>query len=250
MAVLGVDIGGSSIKAAAVDLVEGRVRGDVHETPTPSPAPPDALGAAVARAVRLVDAAEATDGPIGCTFPGRIRAGTSLSAVNLSESWIGERPGDHFEAALGDGRTFHLVNDADAAGTAEVRFGAGSDEGVMLMVTLGTGIGTALFVDGALVPNTELGEIDVDGVPASKVASRAAKEEAGLDWEAWAANVARFLRRLQDLVDPDLIVVGGGVSEHPERLRPALRQPCEVVPAALGNAAGLIGAALVASLRA
>ena len=245
MAVIGVDIGGSTIKAAPVDLAEGALVHDLAETPTPDPAPPAALAAAVAEAVGpMLDEAE---GPIGCTFPGRIRAGTSLTAVNLHDSWVGERPGDHFELATG--RTFHVVNDADAAGVAEMTFGAGvGRSGVVLMVTLGTGIGTSLFVDGTLAPNTELGEVDVDGRPAAEVASRAARDERGLSWEEWARDVGSFLQRLQDLVDPDLIIIGGRVSENPEQLGPALRQPVEVVPASLGNAAGVIGAALLASL--
>jgi polyphosphate glucokinase len=249
VAVLGVDIGGSSVKAALVDLVDGRVvDGELHEVPTPQPAPPAALAAAVREAVGLVVAAAGggVDGPVGCTFPGRLRSGSSLTAVNLDESWVGERPADHIERAVG--RPFHVVNDADAAGMAELRFGAGRDRhGVVVVVTLGTGVGSALFVDGELVPGTELGEVDVDGRPASEVASLAAREALGLDWDAWAANVGRFLQRVQDLVDPELIIVGGGASDDPDRLRPALRQPCEVVPAALGNAAGVIGAALYAS---
>ncbi|HEX7168417.1 MAG TPA: ROK family protein [Acidimicrobiales bacterium] len=245
MAVVGVDIGGSTIKAAPVDLVEGRLVCDLAEHETPSPAPPDTLARAVGELV--VPMLDGHDGPVGCTFPGRIRAGTSLTAVNLDEAWIGERPGDHFEARTG--RTFHVVNDADAAGVAEMTFGAGTGRGgVVLMVTLGTGIGTSLFVDGTLAPNTELGDIDVGGQPACDLASRAAREERGQTWEQWAEGVSAFLQRLQDLVDPDLIIIGGGVSETPERLLPALRQPTEVVPAALGNAAGVIGAALLASL--
>lgn len=254
VAVLGVDIGGSSVKAGLVDLVEGRVLGDVCEIDTPRPAPPPALAAAVRDAVDKVEGQVlgpgpgpgATEGAIGCTFPGRLRAGASLAAVNLDDTWVGERPADHFEQVVG--RPFHVLNDADAAGLAEMRFGAGRDRsGVVLVVTLGTGIGTALFTDGLLLPGTELGDIEMDGQPAEAVASRAARDSLGLDWQAWAENVGRFLQRMQDLVDPALIIVGGRVSEHPERLEPALRQPCEVVPAALGNAAGVIGAALFAS---
>ena len=257
MAVLGVDIGGSSLKAGVVDLVAGRLVGDLVELDTPQPAPPAALANAVRDVVARVGAGAGgsadvdpakvdPNGAIGCTFPGRLRSGSSLAAVNLDESWVGERPADHFERAVG--RPFHVLNDADAAGLAEMHFGAGRERGgVVLVVTLGTGIGSALFMDGELLPGTELGEVDVDGRPATEVASWAAREELGLDWRAWADNVSRFLQRMQDLVDPQLIIVGGGVSEDPSQLGPALRQPCEVVPAALGNAAGLIGAALFAS---
>jgi polyphosphate glucokinase len=244
--VLGIDIGGSSIKAGAVDLVAGRLVGDLCELDTPRPAPPGVLATAVRDVVAKVGTAGGDDGPIGCTFPGRLRAGASLTAVNLDESWVGERPADHFEHRVG--RPFHVLNDADAAGLAEMRFGAGRDrDGIVLLVTLGTGIGTALFHDGELLPGTELGEVDVDGRPATEVASCSAREQLGLDWRAWAENVGRFLQRMQDLVDPQLIIVGGRISEDPSQLEPALRQPCEVVPAALGNAAGVIGAALFAS---
>lgn len=244
MPVLGIDIGGSTVKAAIVDLVDGRVVDEPVEVDTPKPAPPAVLAPTVRRLVEpLLGAA---DGVIGCTFPGRIRAGTSLAAVNLDDSWVGERPGDHFEAAVG--RPFAVVNDADAAGVAELAFGAGRQRtGVVLLVTLGTGIGTAVFVDGTLLPNSELGEIDIDGQPACDLISRAAREEREQSWEEWAEQVSRFFQRMQDLIDPELIIVGGGVSEHPERLGEALRQPVEVVPAALGNAAGIIGAALTAS---
>lgn len=251
MAVLGVDIGGSSLKAGAVDLVAGQLLGDLVELDTPRPAPPGALANAVRDVVAKVEVEPCADdidpeGTIGCTFPGRLRSGSSLAAVNLDDSWVGERPADHFERAVG--RPFHVLNDADAAGLAEMHFGAGRERnGVVLMVTLGTGIGTALFMDGVLLPGTELGEVDVDGRPATEVASRAARDELGLDWRTWAENVSRFLQRMQDLVDPQLIIVGGRVSENPAELGPALRQPCEVVPAALGNAAGVIGAALFAS---
>lgn len=244
MAVLGVDIGGSSIKAALVDLVDGDVVDEPVEAETPQPAPPAALTEAVVDLIRPL--IERADGPVGCTFPGRIRAGTSLTAVNLAEEWVGERPADHLESAID--RPFVVINDADAAGIAELAFGAGAQRsGVILVVTLGTGIGTAVFVDGTLLPNSELGEVDIDGRPACDVISRAAREEAGKSWEEWAGDVSAFLQRMQDLIDPDLIIVGGGVSEHPERLGGALRQPVEVVPAALGNAAGIIGAALNAS---
>ena len=246
VAVLGVDIGGSTVKAAVVDLLDGNVLEDPVEAETPHPAPPSALTEVVAELVAPL--LERSDGPIGCTFPGRIRAGMSLTAVNLAEAWVGERPGDHFEAAVG--RPFALVNDADAAGIAELAFGAGARRGgVILVVTLGTGIGTAVFVDGTLLPNSELGEVDIDGRPACDVISKAAREESGKSWEEWANDVSDFLQRMQDLIDPDLIIVGGGVSEHPHRLRGALRQPVEVMPAALGNAAGIIGAALNASRR-
>lgn len=244
MAVLGVDIGGTSVKTAPVDVERGVVIDEPSSVDTPDPAPPGPLAEAVAAAIGpLLDR---TEGDIGCTFPGRIRQGVSLSAVNLSELWVGERPGDHFEDLVG--RRFHLLNDADAAGIAEMRFGAGRDRlGVVLIVTLGTGIGTALFNDGLLVPNTELGEVHVDGRPACELVSKAAREDRGASWEEWAVDVGRFLQRMQDLVDPDLIIIGGGVSEHPEVLHPALSQPVEVVPAELGNAAGIVGAALFAA---
>lgn len=244
MAVLGIDIGGSTVKAGAVDLAGGVVVGGTVEAETPSPAGPDALSRVVAELVEPL--LSSTDGPIGCTFPGRIRAATSLTAVNLDESWVGERPSDYFEARVG--RPFMVVNDADAAGMAELAFGAGARRpGVVLVVTLGTGIGTAVFVDGVLLPNTELGEIDVDGSPACELISRAAREESGKSWAEWSMDLSRFLQRMQDLIDPDLIILGGGVSERPDRLGVALHQPVEVAPAQLGNAAGIIGAALHAS---
>ena len=236
---IGVDVGGSTIKAAVVDLATGNTEDDPVHVDTPDPATPDAIVAAIADLVAGLDA----HGPIGCTYPGRVRGGIVRSAVNMDSAWLDQRP----EQLLGDalGRSVHVLNDADAAGLAEMTYGAGRERrGVVVVVTLGTGIGSALFVDRTLVPNTELGELDVDGQRADELASRAAREEKGLSWEEWAVDVGRYLQRVQDVVDPELIIVGGGASEHPDRLWPALSQSCDVTTATLGNAAGIVGAAL------
>lgn len=242
--VLGIDIGGTHLRAGLVNVASGDVVGSIREAATPTGGSPERTAVEIANICEGWRTAD--DGECGCTFPGRVRAGVALTAVNLDPSWVGNRPGSVVEAKLG--RPVHVLNDADAAGLAEVTFGAAAGRrGVVVMLTLGTGVGSALFHDGALVPNVELGELMVNGALAGEVASLRAKNELGLSWDEWAAGVANFIDVVQDVVDPDVIVIGGGASEQPDKLLPALRQEVVVLPAALGNRAGVIGAALYAA---
>ena len=239
---LGIDIGGSGIKAAPVDVATGRLLAERRRIETPQPATPPAVTEVVAA---LVDAFAWT-GPVGATFPAVIRAGRVETAANVDEAWIGTAITELFGAAIG--RPVTVVNDADAAGVAEMRFGAGLGRpGVVIMVTLGTGIGSALFVDGRLVPNTELGHLELDGHDAEQRASAAVREAKGLSWEKWGRRVSRYLKHLERLFWPDLLIVGGGVSKRFDRFAPYLDTRTEVVPAKAGNDAGIAGAALVAA---
>jgi polyphosphate glucokinase len=237
---LGIDVGGSGMKAAPVDLVTGRMLSARFRIPTPQPAAPITM-ADVAR--RLVDQF-GWRGKVGVTFPGIVRHGVVGSAVNLDPSWVHTDADAVFSAATGCDVT--VLNDADAAGLAEVRFGAGANrDGVVLMVTLGTGIGTALFLDGRLVPNTELGHIEIRGKDAETRAAANVRARRNLTWAEWAQKVDEYLHRIVFLLSPDLFIIGGGVSEKADRWFSYLTVPVPVVPAALGNDAGIVGAALM-----
>jgi polyphosphate glucokinase len=246
---IGLDIGGSGIKAAPVDLRSGEFAADRVRLETPQPSTPDAVAEVVAEVVR--QAAAACDGleddaPLGATFPAVITHGTARTAANVDDSWIGT----DVAAVLGraTGRPVHVVNDADAAGVAEARYGAARDvEGVVLVTTLGTGIGSALLVDGILVPNTELGHLEVDGHDAETRASDAARKRDDLDWDEWAARLQRYYRAVEDLLWPDLVVVGGGVSKKHDKFLPLLDLRAPIVPAQLLNSAGIVGAAALAA---
>ena len=243
-AAFGIDIGGSGIKGAPVDLVVGEFSADRVRIPTPQPATP----AAVAETVRtLVDSFHLPhDLPIGVTFPAVIQHGIARSAANVDDSWIGTDVRKVIARATG--RRVLAVNDADAAGYAEVVYGAArGHEGVVLVVTLGTGIGSCLVVDGALVPNTELGHLEIDGHDAESRAADSAREREGLDWDQWAERLQRYFRVVEDLLWPDLIVVGGGVSKKHAQFLPLLDLRTPIVPAALRNAAGIVGAAALAA---
>ena len=240
----GVDIGGSGIKGAPVDLHAGEFAADRVRIPTPLPATPDAVSQTVADVVAKFDLDK--DVPIGVTFPAVILHGVAQSAANVDKSWIGT----NVETAVGKatGRKVVAVNDADAAGFAEVRYGAAKDvDGVVLVVTLGTGIGSALIVDGRLVPNTELGHLEIDGYDAETRASDAARDREDLDWAQWAERLQRYFGVVEDLFSPDLIVVGGGVSKKHEHFLPLLHLRAPIVPARLRNAAGIVGAASLAA---
>jgi polyphosphate glucokinase len=239
---IGVDIGGSGIKGAVVDLEAGDFAGDRTRIDTPSPATP----AAVAEVVKEVVDSLAGDGPVGCTLPAVVRHGVARSAANIDDAWIGTDAQAVIGAALGS--PVVVLNDADAAGMAEDRFGAAAErDGVILVLTLGTGIGSALLVDGRLVPNTELGHLELDGDEAEHRASAAVRKQEDLSWEEWAARVDRYLHHVEDLFSPDLFVLGGGVSRKHDRFIPLLTVDTEVVPAELRNRAGIVGAALAAS---
>jgi polyphosphate glucokinase len=244
--VLGVDIGGSGIKAAPVDVTKGTLTRDRIKVLTPQPAKPKA----VAEAVRGLVAEFGWSGKAGITFPGVVTSGVIRTAANLDPSWIGVDAGDLFGTATG--LECQVINDADAAGLAEMKFGAGAGhQGTVLMLTFGTGIGSALFRDGILVPNTEFGHIEIRGRDAEKRASERAKELHDLSWGKWAGRVDEYLHHIERLTAPDLIIIGGGISRKADKFLPLLTSlRATVVPAAMQNDAGIVGAALWASLDA
>lgn len=239
----GIDIGGSGIKGAPVDLVVGEFAADRVRIPTPQPATPTAVAETVAEVVASFHLP--VELPIGVTFPAVIQHGVARSAANVDDSWIGTNV--EKVVAKATGRRVHAVNDADAAGYAETLFGAArGQEGTVLVVTLGTGIGTCMVVDGTLVPNLELGHLEIDGADAETRAADSAREREELTWERWATRLQRYFRALEDLVWPDLIVVGGGVSKKHAKFLPLLDLRTPIVPATLRNDAGIVGAAALA----
>ena len=238
----GIDIGGSGMKAAPVDLATGTLTAERHKILTPRPATPEAMAPVVAELVRHFD----WSGPIGVTFPGVVRHGVVHSAANVDKAWLDTDADELFTKEVGT--DVHVVNDADAAGLAEVRYGAGRDRrGVVLVLTFGTGIGSGLFVDGVLVPNTELGHIEVDGHDAESRAAASVREREDLSWRDWAKRVQRYLEAVVKLLSPELIIVGGGASRKADKWVPHLDVGTEIVPAALENEAGIVGAALLTS---
>lgn len=242
---LGIDIGGSGIKGAPVDLEAGGFAADRIRIETPGRSTPKAV-VKIATEIANEFAGVTGDGPVGVTVPAVTSGGTVLSAANIDNAWIGTDAGAMLADALG--RPVTLLNDADAAGVAEVRYGAARDTaGTVLVATLGTGIGSALFVDGRLVPNTELGHLEIDGHDAERRASNGAREADDLSWEKWAKRLQRYFRHVEDLLWPDLIVIGGGVSKKADKFLPLLDLRTPIVPAALRNDAGIIGAAWTAS---
>jgi polyphosphate glucokinase len=240
----GIDIGGSGIKGAPVDLSTGEFAGERVRIPTPEVSTPDAVAQVVAQVVGSFDLPG--DLPVGVTFPAVVQHGVARSAANVDKSWIGTNIETVVAEALG--RPVVAVNDADAAGYAEAVHGAARDAtGVTLLTTLGTGIGTAMVVDGVLVPNLELGHLEIDGYDAETRASDAARDREGLSWEQWAERLQRYYGVLEALLWPDLIVVGGGVSKHQERFLPLLDLRTPIIPAKLRNKAGIVGAAALAA---
>lgn len=241
MRVLGIDVGGSGIKGAPVDTRTGRLLAPRYRVDTPAPATPAAVTRALVRVVRHF----AWRGPIGCGVPAAVRDGVFLTAANIHHSWIGTDARALFTRATG--RRVAIINDADAAGYAEMTFGAGRGRaGLVILVTLGTGIGTALFINGHLVPNTELGHLELKGEEAEARASAKARRSEDLSWKKWARRVDSYLQALQRYFWPDLIIVGGGVSRKAERFFPQLSVAATVavVAAQLQNDAGIVGAAL------
>lgn len=240
--ILGIDIGGSGIKGAPVDPVLGKLTQERFRIVTPQPATPEA----VADAVGQLAAHFAWKKRIGVTMPGVVKNGTLLTAANIDEAWIGTDADTLFTAATNCPVT--VLNDADAAGIAEMRFGAGKGrQGVVVMITLGTGIGCAVFNDGILLPNTELGHLEIRGKDAESRASARIKEENDESWSKWAKRVDEYLDKLDSLLWPDLIIIGGGVSKNADKFLPLLTTRAEVVAAILQNEAGIVGAALVAA---
>ncbi len=237
--VLGIDIGGTGIKVAPVDVATGELRAERVKLDTPHPATPDAVAGVIREAVEHFSWA----GPIGMTFPGVVVSGIVHSAPNMHPDWIGMDAQEFLGAAAGHDVT--VVNDADAAGVAEIRFGAGKGHpGTVLLLTLGTGIGSALFYNGVLVPNTEFGHIEIGGHDAESRASERAREEGGLSWGKWAGRVETYLEKIEQLLSPDLIIIGGGVSRKSNKFLPLLKLRAQVVPAAMHNDAGIVGAAM------
>ena len=241
----GVDIGGSGVKGAPVDLETGKCTADRVRIPTPQPSTPQAVAETVARVVAAFDG-ECTAGPIGITVPCVVTYGVSRTAANVDPAWI-DYPAAELMAATLD-REITLLNDADAAGLAEVYYGAArGQEGLVVVTTLGTGIGTALIHNGVLIPNSELGHFEIDGVDAEKVASAGAREKEGLGWGAYAKRLQRYYATLERLLRPDLFVVGGGISRDSDKFLPRLDLRTPIVPAKLRNRAGIVGAARYAA---
>jgi polyphosphate glucokinase len=249
--VIGVDIGGTTIKSGLVDVASGRLLGSQSIAPTPQFAPPEQLAVEVAAIVdelvvthAAVDIAET----VGITFPGIVHRGVARSAANLDSAWVELEVDKLFTDLLG--RPSFVTNDADAAGLAEVRYGVGNGVGgLVIVITLGTGIGSALIVNGELVPNSELGHLELDGHEAETKASARAREREGLDWETYAGRLQRYFSHLEFLFSPDLFVVGGGISHVSGDILPLLNLRTRIVPAELRNSAGTIGAALYAASR-
>ena len=242
MHALGIDIGGSGIKGAPVDVATGTLIAARQKIETPRPAVPDAM----AGVVKELTASFGWSGPLGITFPGVVTEGVTRTAHNLDQSWIGMDAASLFGKATGN--PARVLNDADAAGVAEMTFGAGVGErGTVLMLTFGTGIGSALFAGGVLVPNTEFGHIEIRGRDAESRASEHAKELNALSWGKWAERVEEYLEHIEALLSPDLIIVGGGVSKESGKWVPRLTGiRARIVPAAMLNDAGIVGAAMTA----
>jgi polyphosphate glucokinase len=238
----GVDVGGSGIKGCIVDLRSGSLDDEQVRFPTPKPATPTA----VAKLVTTITGEFGWHGPMGVTLPCVLKRGIALTAAHLDPSWQGLDANRLFSDHCGV--PVVVLNDADAAGLAEMRFGAGRDQdGVVVLLTFGTGIGSALFLDGELVPNTELGQLQVDGANAEIRAAAAARDDEALSWGDWASRVSRYLQVLENLIWPDLIIAGGGVSKKADKWLPLMECRTPVVAAALRNDAGIVGAAAAAA---
>ncbi len=237
--ILGIDIGGSGVKGAIVDTKNGKLLTERYRIPTPQPATPDAVAEVIKKIVNHFD----WDGPIGVGYPGVIQHGIARTAANLDKSWIDKDLNKLF--AKTTKCKVHVVNDADAAGMGEMKFGSGKGfKGVVLLVTVGTGLGTVAFTSGKLVPNMEMGHILLHGNDAEKYASDAARKADNISWTEWAGRFNEYLNRMEDLLWPDLIIIGGGASKKDEKFIPLLKTRATVIPASLLNEAGIIGAAM------
>ena len=244
MEILGIDIGGTGIKGAPVDIEKGVLVGERHRIKTPDPATPDAVADVVAQLAAHFQ----WTGPLGCAFPAAIKNGVAQTAANIDAAWIGTDAAQFFTER--SGCVSRVINDADAAGVAEMEFGAGKGKpGTLFMLTFGTGIGSAIFTNGMLVPNTELGHIHIRGKEAEHRASDKARRDDGINWAKWAERVSEYLNVLEALFWPDLFIIGGGVSKKPQKFIDALTTRTPVVPAELQNEAGIVGAAMWASGR-
>ncbi|MFN8226131.1 MAG: ROK family protein [Mycobacterium sp.] len=238
----GIDVGGSGVKGGIVDLDTGQLIGDRFKLPTPQPSTPDAVAATIAKVVEHFD----WTGPLGVTYPGVITHGVVRTAANVDKTWIGTDVNAVYSRALG-GRPVTVLNDADAAGLAEQRFGAGKDvDGVIALLTFGTGIGSAVIHHGLLLPNTEFGHIEVGGKEAEHRAASSVKENKDWSYERWTREVTKVLVAVENAIWPDLIIVGGGISRKADKWVPLLKNRTPVVAAALQNSAGIVGAAMAA----
>lgn len=241
---LGIDIGGSAIKSGVVDLASGSGIVERLELRTPRPSTPEAVG----ERIREIASRLGADGPIGITYPGVVRGGVAETAANMDKGWIGYDGEGAFREATG--RPVHFMNDADAAGLAEMRHGAGKGRnGTVIVATFGTGIGTAIFIDGRLLPNTEFGHVEVRGEEGEHRAAASVKSQRGWGWEEWAQAVDEYLHTLERLFSPDRFIIGGAISRESDHFLPLLTVRAEVVPAALGNDAGVVGAVIAAAER-
>ena len=241
---LGIDIGGSGIKGALVDIGKGDLHTDRHRISTPSPATPEKVGDVVKQ---IVDHFDYT-GVVGITFPAVVRNGITFTAANVDDAWIGFHAREHFQDVLGLEVT--VLNDADAAGVAEIAFGAGRGiDGTIFVLTFGTGIGSAVFVNGELLPNTELGHIELEGREVEPWASDRVRKDEGLSWKKWAKRVEAYLQYLEMLFSPDLFILGGGVSKKADKYLDKIETRTRLVPAELLNEAGIVGAAYAATHR-
>ncbi|MBL6966712.1 MAG: ROK family protein [Anaerolineales bacterium] len=244
MKILGIDIGGSGIKGAPVNTKKGEMLTERYRIETPQPASPQPVADTVAEIARHFD----WQGPIGCGFPAAIQHGVVRTASNIDDAWIEINAAQLFSQTTNS--LVNVINDADAAGLAEMSFGAGRGRnGVVLLITLGTGLGTSVFTDGVLLPNTELGHIEIRGKAAEKRASDAIRQEKQLSWAKWAKRLDEYLITMEKLLWPDLIILGGGISKHHAKFLPHITVKTEVVPAQLRNEAGIIGAALAAQSK-
>ncbi len=240
---IGIDVGGSSVKAGVVDVDSGSLVGDLISAPTPQPSAPESLMTVIAQLARQLPDAR---GPVGLAFPSVVQHGRVRTAANIDPAWLGTDGAALAERALGRPAVF--LNDADAAGIAEMRWGAGRGiNGTAIMLTFGTGIGTALFTQGRLFPNTELGHLELRGMDAEKWASAHVKTAFNLDWTAWAERVNEYLEQMHALFWPDVFILGGAVSKEFGQFAPLLRSPAEIRAAHFAGQAGVIGAALAAA---
>lgn len=241
-ALLAFDVGGSFVKAGLVDVAAGQVMGAVLHRPTPADAAPEAVMDLLAAMSRELS----SDGPVGLAFPSVAKKGVAMTAANIDKRWIGTDAQALLEARIH--RPVAFLNDADAAGIAEMTLGAGRGrDGTVMLLTLGTGIGTAIFVDGRLVPNTELGHLEVRGMEAEHRASAKVRADQQLGWQDWADAVNEVLAAYHALLWPDVFIIGGGVTENWQQFGPLLRSRAEIVPARFRNEAGMIGAAMAAA---
>jgi len=244
---IGIDIGGTGIKGALVDVDKGELISERLKIDTPSSGRPGEIIAAVAKMMDRLDV-DKDGAPIGVTFPAVVKHGVTLTAANVSSDWIGLEAEKQFELALG--RDLRFLNDADAAGLAEARYGAALGQaGLTILTTLGTGIGSALLYDGVLIPNSELGHLEIRGKIAERYASNATREREHLTWEKWAKRLQEYYETVERLLNPDLLLVGGGVSKQSDMFLPLLTLHTRIIPAVHLNNAGILGAAARAADR-